>query len=166
MRAEITPEPLRPEEARGRVSDVAAGAVVLFVGTVRRRNRERAVTELAYEAYADMAAEELLRVAGEARDRFGLDRVDAVHRVGRLAPGDEAVAVAASSGHRAAAFEGTRWLMEELKRRVPIWKRETYADGSSEWLGGQEAQAPGAPARAEEAGEGRARTSRKGERAS
>lgn len=138
VRAEISPTPLRPEGARDRVSATSAGAVVLFVGTVRRTNRDREVVELAYEAYAAMAAEELARVGAEARERFGLERVDAVHRVGKLAPGDPAVAVAVSSGHREAAFDGTRWLMSELKRRVPIWKRETYADGTTEWLGEDE----------------------------
>lgn len=138
VRAEISPEPLQPGAARERVGDEAAGAVVLFVGTVRRRNRDRDVAELTYEAYAEMAAEELARIATEARERHGLERVDAVHRVGRLVPGEAAVAVAASSGHREAAFEGTRWLMEELKRRAPIWKHEVYADGSSEWLGDEE----------------------------
>lgn len=145
VRAEISPEALRPEEARRRAAEPGAGAVVLFVGTVRRRNRDREVTALEYEAYGEMAAEELGRVGREARERFGLLRVEAVHRVGRLVPGDAAVAVAASSEHRAAAFEGARWLMDELKRRVPIWKRESYEDGSSEWLGGEAARPADAP---------------------
>lgn len=146
VRAEISPEPLRPQEARERVAEVEAGALVLFVGTVRRSNRDREVTGLAYEAYAEMAAEELARVGEEARRRFELERVDAVHRTGRLVPGDAAVAVAVSAGHRGPAFEAARWVMEELKRRVPIWKRETYADGSSEWLG----EEPRPPAPSEE----------------
>lgn len=165
VRAEITAEPLRPEAARERVADESAGAVVLFVGTVRRRNRDRDVAELTYEAYGEMAAEELARLATEARERHGLERVDAVHRVGRLVPGEPAVAVAASSGHREAAFEGTRWLMEELKRRAPIWKHEVYADGSSEWLG-EEDHGPGAGTEGERAGREDAPTGRKGERAS
>lgn len=135
VRAAISPEPLVPEAVRARVSAPGAGAVVLFVGTVRRMNRGREVAELAYEAYAEMAAEEMARVASEARERFGLERVEVVHRVGRLAPGDMAVAVGASAEHRDAAFESTRWTMQELKRRAPIWKRETYGDGSSDWLG-------------------------------
>lgn len=164
VRAEISPETLRPEEARSRVGETAAGAVVLFVGTVRRSNRGREVVALAYEAYAAMAAEELARVGAEARERFGLERVDAVHRVGELAPGDAAVAVAVSSGHREAAFEAARWTMSELKRRVPIWKRETYADGTSEWLGEDEHDAaPPSGADGAEAGESERR---KGERAS
>lgn len=135
VRAAISPGPLAPEEVRARVSAPGAGAVVLFVGTVRRMNRGREVAELAYEAYAEMAAEEMARVGSEARERFGLERMDVVHRVGRLVPGDMAVAVGASAEHRDAAFESTRWAMRELKRRAPIWKRETYVDGSSEWLG-------------------------------
>lgn len=161
VRAEISPDPLRPEESRARASAPPAGAVVLFVGTVRPRNRGRRVTGLAYEAYAEMAAEELVRVGDEARRRFGLERLDAVHRVGRLAPGDDAVAVAASAEHRGAAFEATRWVMEELKRRVPIWKQESYVDGTSEWLGDPEARPPAAAAR--DGGEERRTTSGKPE---
>lgn len=164
VRAEISPEALRPEAARARVAVPGAGAVVLFVGTVRRDNRGREVAELAYEAYAEMAVEELARVGSEARGRFGLDRVDAVHRVGRLVPGDLAVAVAASARHRGPAFEATRWAMEELKRRVPIWKRESYVDGSTEWLGDGE---PGPASRSTGGSADDAeRTGPKGERAS
>lgn len=153
VRAAISPEPLVPEAVRARVSTPGAGAVVLFVGTVRRGNRGREVAELAYEAYAEMAAEEMARVASEAWERFGLERVDVVHRVGRLAPGDMAVAVGASAEHRDAAFEATRWAMKELKRRAPIWKRESYVDGSSEWLG---EEGPGdRPSPTNGAGEGR-----------
>lgn len=162
VRAQISAEPLRPEATRERVSEAGAGAVVLFVGTVRRENRGREVAELAYEAYAEMAVEELARVGSEARERFGLERLDAVHRVGRLAPGEPAVAVAASAQHRGPAFEATRWAMEELKRRVPIWKRETYADGSTEWLG-EEEHGPASPS-ADGAGAGRVGTSPKGGR--
>lgn len=174
VRAAISPDPLVPEAVRARVSAPGAGAVVLFVGTVRRTNRGREVAELAYEAYADMAAEEMARVGSEARERFGLERVEAVHRVGRLAPGDMAVAVGASAEHRDAAFEATRWTMRELKRRAPIWKRETYVDGSSEWLGEEapEARSPSTNGAGEargagdgeEAGPGRGRTTEKGER--
>lgn len=153
VRAAISPDSLVPEAVRARVSTAGAGAVVLFVGTVRRRNREREVAELAYEAYAEMAAEEMARVGGEAWERFGLERVDVVHRVGRLAPGDMAVAVGASAEHRDAAFEATRWAMKELKRRAPIWKRESYVDGSSEWLGEEGPGAPPSPTNG--AGEGR-----------
>lgn len=164
VRVEITPEALRPEDGRTRASEVGAGAVVLFVGTVRRTNRGREVVELAYEAYAAMAAEELARVGEEARTRFGLERLDAVHRVGRLAPGDAAVAVTASAEHRGPAFEATAWVMSELKRRVPIWKRESYADGSVAWLGEDEHGPTGSAGDGD--GEGEAPTSRKGEMAS
>lgn len=164
VRAEISPETLRPEEARSRVGATDAGAVVLFVGTVRRTNRGREVVELAYEAYAAMAAEELARVGAEARERFGLERVDAVHRVGKLGPGEPAVAVAVSSGHREAAFDAVRWMMSELKRRVPIWKRETYADGTSEWLGEDEHGGP--PHSGVEGADAGESERRKGEKAS
>lgn len=163
VRAEISPEALRPEDVREWVAETAAGAVVLFVGTVRRTNRGREVIELAYEAYAAMAVEELARVGAEARERFGLERVDAVHRVGTLAPGEAAVAVAVSSGHREAAFDAARWTMSELKRRVPIWKRESYADGTSEWLG---EDAKGAPPPSGDGAEAEESEPTKGEMAS
>ncbi len=114
------------------------GAVLLFLGTVRNHNQGRAVQQLHYEAYPEMAHAELARIVDEAVARFGTDRIAAVHRTGTLDIGDVSVAVAVSSPHRAAAFEAARWVMEELKARLPIWKREGYVQGGEEWVAGQE----------------------------
>ena len=129
-------EPVDGELLRRRVEDPACGAVVLFQGTVRRTNRGRAVTGLRYEAYGPMAVEELETVAREAVERFAIERVAARHRTGLLEPGDVAVGVAVGAAHRGAAFDACRWIMEELKARVPLWKHERYADGEERWLDG------------------------------
>ncbi len=109
------------------------GAVVLFVGRVRDHTGDRDVTHLDYEAYGAMAAGEMEALALEACERHGAARVAMVHRTGRLEIGEAAVAIAVSSGHRPAAFGACRWLIDTLKERVPIWKRECFADGA-EWI--------------------------------
>lgn len=105
------------------------GAVVLFVGRVRDHTGERAVTHLDYESYGQMARAEMAALAEQATGRLGASRVALVHRVGRLRIGDAAVAVAVAAPHRPAAFEACRWLIDTLKERVPIWKKEWYGDG-------------------------------------
>lgn len=129
-------EPVDGEALRQRVEASDCGAVVLFLGTVRDTNRGREVTALQYEAYGPMAVEELEAVAREAVERFSVERVAARHRTGLLRPGDVAVGVAVGAAHRDAAFEACRWIMEELKARVPLWKHERYADGEERWLDG------------------------------
>jgi molybdopterin synthase catalytic subunit len=111
-----------------------AGAVVCFEGRVRNQNDGRAVNGLSYQAYIELAEAEGRRIVEEARGRFAVERVSCVHRVGSLALGDVAVWAGASAGHRAAAFEACRYVIDEVKARVPIWKREHYAEGDSEWL--------------------------------
>ncbi len=118
----------RALEARG------AGAVVCFEGRVRDHNDGRAVHGLSYQAYVDLAEAEGRRIVDEARARFAVERIVCVHRVGDLALGEVAVWAGASAGHRAAAFDACRYLIDEVKARVPIWKREHYAEGESEWL--------------------------------
>ncbi len=105
------------------------GAVVSFLGRVRDHTGEQDVTHLDYEAYGEMAERELQRLVDEAREQHGAERVAVVHRTGRLEVGDIAVAIAVASGHRPAAFEACRWLIDTLKERVPIWKKEWFADG-------------------------------------
>ncbi|MEM7811612.1 MAG: molybdenum cofactor biosynthesis protein MoaE [Planctomycetota bacterium] len=116
------------------VRDVTAGAVVLFLGTVREVTGEDRTVRLEYEAYRPMAVAEMERLAAEASARWGLVGVCLSHRVGTLGPGEVAVAVAASAGHRDEAFAGGRWLIDTLKERVPIWKKEHFADGWLEWI--------------------------------
>jgi molybdopterin synthase catalytic subunit len=119
------------------LSEVAApgnGAAVLFVGTVRDVNDGRAVTGMEYSAYARMADAELSRIVAEAAERFGTSNIAVEHRTGALCVGDAGVMIAVAHPHRAAAFDAARYVIEELKRRVPIWKREHYADGTREWV--------------------------------
>jgi molybdopterin synthase catalytic subunit len=112
------------------------GAALLFWGVVRNQNEGRAVSHLEYHAYAEMAERTMLRIGEEAIERFAVGDVRVVHRVGRLAVGDASVAIAVASPHRDAAYEASRYVIEELKRRVPVWKREGYVDGESEWVPG------------------------------
>ncbi|NNM30217.1 MAG: molybdenum cofactor biosynthesis protein MoaE, partial [Akkermansiaceae bacterium] len=93
------------------------------------------VLRLEYEAHASVAEQEGRRIVAEAVERFGLDRAHAVHRIGRLEIEDLAVVVVVSSPHRAEAFDACRFVIDEIKHRVPIWKKEYYPDGSSEWVG-------------------------------
>ncbi len=110
------------------------GAVVTFLGVVRNRADDgRTVLGLSYEAYEPMACREFEAIESEARDRFGDVRLSIAHAVGDLAVGDVAVAVAAAAQRRAAAFDACRYAIEELKRRAPIWKKERYADGNTQW---------------------------------
>lgn len=113
----------------------ASGAVVSFEGRVRNHNHGQQVVALEYEAYDDLAVSEGLRVIEEAAQRFGLQHAVAVHRTGSLILEDVAVLVVAAAAHRDAAFAGCRYMIDEIKARLPIWKCETYADGRSEWVG-------------------------------
>lgn len=112
------------------------GAVVTFEGRVRSRNAGRSVRILHYEAYDAMASAVLAEIAREARGRFEIADVVVMHRLGSLEVGEVSLAVAACAPHRAPAFDAVRFVIEQIKERVPIWKREEYEDGSSEWLGG------------------------------
>jgi molybdopterin synthase catalytic subunit len=113
------------------------GAVSLFLGTVRNNNRGRRVIALEYQAYDEMALREMTGVAEEAGKRYEATRVALVHRTGRLEVGDVAVGIAVSSAHRKQSIEACRFIIDELKKRVPIWKKEFY-EGGSVWLEGGE----------------------------
>ena len=130
----VGPDPVDLAALVAAVSHAGAGAVATFVGVVRDTNQGAAVTGIEYEAYAAMADRELGAIVDEAAERWPGVRAAAVHRVGYLAVGEASVAVAASAPHRGAAFDACRFVVEELKRRVPIWKREHYADGSRAWV--------------------------------
>lgn len=116
-----------------------AGAVDVFFGVVRDHSAGRTVTRLEYEAYATMAVAEMQRIGAELRERWPTVRVAALHRVGSLAVGEVAVLCAASAPHRAEAFSACRALIDELKARVPIWKREWGPDGAA-WVGWEDAR--------------------------
>lgn len=117
-----------------RVSRSANGAAVLFFGTVREMNDHRAVTGIEYSAYRSMAERELASIVEEAAALADSNDVAVEHRLGELAVGECSVAVAVGHPHRERAFEAARYVIEELKQRVPIWKREHYVDGTREWV--------------------------------
>ncbi|GAA5158517.1 molybdenum cofactor biosynthesis protein MoaE [Ornithinimicrobium tianjinense] len=132
---DIRDQPLSVDEALAAVAHPRAGAVTLFVGTVREHDEGReGVTELDYSAHPDALAH-LTLIAEEVAAGQQIHGVYAVHRVGELAVGDLAVVCAVSAEHRAEAFEGGRRLIEELKAQVPIWKRQEYAEGGHTWVG-------------------------------
>jgi molybdopterin synthase catalytic subunit/molybdopterin converting factor small subunit len=112
------------------------GAVVVFDGIVRDNTRGRKTLYLDYEAYEEMALAEMQKLAREAGDRFAIDRVGVVHRLGRLEIGESSIVIVVTSAHRAAAFDACRWLIDTLKRTVPVWKKEHFADGAV-WTDGE-----------------------------
>jgi len=126
------PFAIPPLAARG--LSTAAGAFASFEGWVREVNAGRPVSALTYEAYQALAENEGEAILAEAIQRFAIIEAVAVHRVGRLALGELAVWVGVSAGHRDAAFAACRWIIDEVKSRVPIWKHEHYADGDAGWL--------------------------------
>lgn len=127
---EITAQPIDLAALQSGVRSDACGGVVTFCGVVRDRSDDgRPVTGLSYEAHQDMAIAEFERIAQEARGRFGDCRIAVAHRTGDLRVGEIAVAVIAASAHRGTAFDACEYVIDQLKQRAPIWKKEHYADG-------------------------------------
>lgn len=137
-RARITEDPIDPTALAAAPVPRAHGAALLFLGVVRDHADERAVEGLRYDAYREMAEEELGRIVADAEERFGVTDVEAVHRIGALDIGEPSVAVRVSSAHRGPAYEASRWIMEEIKARLPVWKEERYADGQEAWVVGRD----------------------------
>lgn len=132
----ITRTPIAPEEVLARVGGDDDGAILLFLGTVRNQADGRPVGALRYDAYDEMAAEVMERLVREAAGELGSDRIAVVHRVGELEVGEVSVAIAVSSPHRDDAYRVSRWIIEEIKVRLPVWKKEGYLDGDEEWVEG------------------------------
>ena len=130
----ISSDPIDPQALEDALKKDRAGACVCFQGWVRNHNEGEAVTALEYEAHEPVAVKEADKILFEARERFDIVEVDCVHRVGELAIGDCAVWIGVSAEHRAAAFEACRFVIDEIKQRVPIWKKEHYRDGESGWI--------------------------------
>ena len=128
-------EPIDGQALIRSVQTAGDGAVALFLGTVRDHNEGRKVTGLEYSAYEEMALQELERVRDQALERFEITRAAVVHRLGALELGATSVAVAVAAPHRAAAFDACRFMIDTLKRTVPIWKKETFEDGEV-WIEG------------------------------
>ena len=132
----ITSEPIVVMELIMQLQDPDCGAIATFSGTVREHNDGRKVTQLHYQSYKTLAMKEGNKILGEAKERFDIFNALCVHRVGDLNIGETAIWIGVNAGHRDAAFNACRYIIDETKTRVPIWKKEIYVDGDSGWLEG------------------------------
>ena len=129
-------EPIQAETLVAAAKQGEDGAVVVFDGIVRNNSRGRQTLHLDYEAYEEMATKQMNELAREAITRFGVRNVAIIHRLGRLLVGETSVLIIVASAHRAQAYEASRWLIDTLKKTVPIWKKETFVDGAV-WADGE-----------------------------
>jgi molybdopterin synthase catalytic subunit len=132
----LTLEPINAAEMIASAKQGEDGAVVVFDGIVRNQTRGRKTLYLDYEVYEEMAAKQMEELARQARSQFGVRHVTIVHRLGRLQVGESSVLIVVASAHRAQAFDACRWLIDTLKKTVPIWKKETFVDGAV-WADGE-----------------------------
>lgn len=130
----ISSTTIDPAALHAKLSDVRAGACVTFEGWVRNRNEGQPVVSLEYEAYVPLAEKEGAKILAEAREKFALVGAVCAHRVGHLQLGELAVWVGVTAEHRGAAFEACRYIIDEAKARLPIWKKEHYATGATAWI--------------------------------
>lgn len=130
----VSATPIDPGEFRRRLADSSCGGYVQFEGWVRDHNEGQPVLRLEYEVYEPLAVKEGLLIIGEAMERFAIVRAAAVHRSGPLELSDLAVIVGVSAPHRGPAFDACRYIIDQAKLRLPIWKKEHYANGSAEWV--------------------------------
>ncbi|CAN5130273.1 molybdopterin synthase catalytic subunit MoaE [soil metagenome] len=137
--AEITNKPLDVGEIARRVVPKTCGATVTLDGYVRQFTKGRETLYLVYEAYKPMALKEMEKLIKQAHEKFEIENIGIVHRLGKLEIGETSIVIAVASPHRRAAFEACEWLIKELKRTVPIWKKEVYADGET-WVEGEKNQ--------------------------
>jgi molybdopterin synthase catalytic subunit len=136
LRVEILDDVLPTSEVMEEIKAGSDGAVCVFDGIVRNNTRGRETLYLDYEAYREMALEQMRGLAAEAVEKFGVRDVALLHRLGRLQVGETSVLIVVASAHRGAAFEACRWLIDTLKKQVPIWKKETFVDGAV-WADGE-----------------------------
>ena len=129
----ITDQPIDYAAITEQVRSNECGAVVLFMGTVREMTAGKQTVALDYEAYPEMADQMMQQLIDEARDQWDVHGIAIEHRVGHLTLGEISVAIAVSSAHRGEAFEAGRFLIDRLKEIVPIWKKENWSDGTTEW---------------------------------
>ena len=135
----VTDQPLNLQELVDFVTDPGAGAIATFIGTTRNNNEGRRVVALDYDAYPEMAEKELRRIGDDASKKWQLCRMAIVHRIGPVQITQASVMIAVSSAHREAAFAACRFAIEEIKKTVPIWKKELY-EGGELWIGTQSGQ--------------------------
>jgi len=133
---DLTREPIDAVKLVAAAKRGEDGAVVVFDGIVRNHSRGRQTLYLDYEAYEEMALKQMGELSREARSRFSVRQVTIIHRLGRLHVGETSVLIVVASAHRAQAYEASRWLIDTLKKTVPIWKKETFVDGSV-WADGE-----------------------------
>jgi molybdopterin synthase catalytic subunit len=133
-RAAIVTRPIDPAALIGEVQASQFGAISLFVGTVRDTNDGRNVIAIEYSAYTEMAESEMAAILDEGEALFSVTAIIVEHRVGSLALGDASVAIATAHAHRGPAIECARFVIDEIKKRVPIWKLEHYVDGGRQWV--------------------------------
>ncbi len=136
IHATVGEDVIDPAAVLARVGADEDGAALLFVGVVRDHADGRAVSGMRYDSYVEMAEGVLADIARETAERLGTGRVAVEHRTGELTIGDVSVAIAVSSPHRAESYEASRYLIEEIKKRLPVWKKEHYADGGDGWVEG------------------------------
>ena len=134
--AAITPSAIDVMALLHSVQDPGDGAQLLFVGVVRNQAEGRAVSGMRYDAYEEMANEVLLAIAGEAESEHDVSSVRVVHRIGELVVGEASVAIAVGGPHRDPAYRASRYMIEEIKKRLPIWKHEHFIDGDARWVEG------------------------------
>ncbi len=134
--ARITDEAIRPEPLLDAVAADGHGAALLFLGTVRDHADGRPVSGMRYEAYVEMAEKVMHAITREAAERLDAGAVAVVHRIGTLDLREASVGIAVASPHRAPAYDMNRWIIEEIKKRLPVWKHEHYADGDTAWVDG------------------------------
>jgi molybdopterin synthase catalytic subunit len=152
---QFTRTPIAPEELRLALADPACGGYAAFEGWVRDSNEGQRVRGLEYEAFEALAVREGERIVAEATARFGVAHAACVHRIGALAVGELAVWVGVSAAHRDEAFRACRYIIDEVKHRLPIWKKEHYLNGDSGWVNCERCAAAPAHAAAEDAAPGR-----------
>lgn len=131
----LTADPIDALDPLGALPTVRDGALVVFQGRVRDHNDGREVSGLEYQAYEAMAEAELRAICEEAAQRFEVGAISAIHRVGRLELGETSVVIGVAAPHRAPCYDASRYIIEELKVRLPVWKHERYADGDASWVG-------------------------------
>lgn len=132
----LTRDPINAESLVAEAKKGEDGAVVVFDGIVRDNTRGRKTVHLDYEAYEEMALKQMGELAAQAREKFGVRHVTIVHRLGRLLVGETSVLIVVASAHRGQAFEACRWVIDTLKKTVPVWKKETFVDGAV-WADGE-----------------------------
>lgn len=130
----LSPTRIEVEQLKASLENPQAGAIVCFEGIVRNHNEGKAVLSLEYEAYESLAENEAAKILSEARQNFSIISAVCVHRTGLLDIGEAAVFVGVTSAHRDASFQACRFIIDEIKTRLPIWKKETYQDGSADWV--------------------------------